>query len=152
MNIIGIDTGKSGSLCHLKDNIPIEFIDFSSNNLRGYINYLKSLDSIDLCVVELVHSMPSQGVKSMFSFGENFGMLQGMLMSLNIPFILVRPTIWKKALHIPAKSDKKASASIIQNIFPTVDLYTPRGRLLDGRSDALCLAYYGQLHLKGKLQ
>ena len=147
--ILGIDVGASGSLCSL-DNSETTFVDYTYKGLRGYIDYIESIKNISLCVVEEVHSMPGQGVKSMFSFGQRFGEIQGILQAFKVPYILIKPTVWKKFLNIPAKSDKHKSAEIIQNIFPKAILHTERGRLLDGRSDALCLAHYGQLYLQGK--
>lgn len=145
--IVGIDVGKNGCLCIL-DKQPI-FIDFKTKGLRGYIDILQPLD-ITLVAVEQVGAMRGQGVVSMFSFGENYGLIQGMLQTLSIPYILVRPQLWRKTLNIPSKADKKDIASIISKIYPKVSLYGTRGGLLDGRSDSLCLAHYCNLYYKGE--
>lgn len=145
--IIGIDPGKKGALCIL-DKVP-KFVDFKDKNILGYIEVLKDLD-IKLAAIEKVGAMRGQGVVSMFSFGENYGMIQGVLKTLGIPYILVRPQEWQKTLNIPTKSDKKVIASIIQNIYPNAELYGIRGGLNDGRSDSLCIAHYAQLYNKGK--
>lgn len=149
MIVGGIDVGKSGALCLLDDK-NIHFVDFKTKGIKGYIDILKSTKNIKLVTVELVHSMPKQGVKSMFSFGENYGLIQGVLQALDIPFILVKPQTWQKALNIPSKSDKKKIASIISNVYPKAQLYGLKGGLLDGRSDALCLVHYAKLYYKGQ--
>lgn len=145
--IIGIDPGKSGALCAL-DGKEITFIDFKTKGLLGYKEFLNS-KAVEVVALEKVHAMKGQGVVSMFSFGENYGSIQGMLLALEIPCILVSPQTWQKALNIPKKSDKKNIASIINTLYPTADLYGIRGGLLDGRSDSLCLAHYAELYIKG---
>lgn len=40
------------------------------------------------------------GTRSAFSFGENFGALQGILSALSVPHELVRPPVWKSALGL----------------------------------------------------
>lgn len=157
MLYLGIDPGNNGSLCCLDDrdktNIKTAFSDYKDQSLRGYISTIRSLitqNLITLVALEEVHSMPKQGVKSTFTFGTNYGMIQGMLQALDVPYILVKPQIWQKKLLIPAKSDKKKIASIILNIYPDAPLYGTRGGLLDGRSDSLCLAHYAKLYHKGQ--
>lgn len=151
MLYLGIDPGNNGSLCIL-DNRQISFIDYKDKALRGYIQHIKDLNKDNIVVaVEEVNSMPKQGVKSTFTFGTNYGLIQGMLQALEIPYILVKPQIWQKKLLIPAKSDKKKIASIILNIYPNALIYGVRGGLLDGRSDSLCIAHYMKLYYKGKI-
>lgn len=151
MLYLGIDPGNNGSLCILDDR-EIVFIDYKDKALRGYIQHIKSLNKDNIVVaVEEVNSMPKQGVKSTFTFGTNYGLIQGMLQALEIPYILVKPQIWQRKLLIPAKSDKKKIASIILNIYPNAPIYGVRGGLLDGRSDSLCIAHYMKLYYKGKV-
>lgn len=151
MLYLGIDPGNNGSLCILDDR-EIVFIDYKDKALRGYIQHIKGLNKDNIVVaVEEVNSMPKQGVKSTFTFGTNYGLIQGMLQALEISYILVKPQIWQRKLLIPAKSDKKKIASIILNIYPNASIYGARGGLLDGRSDSLCIAHYMKLYYKGKV-
>ena len=48
-------------------------------------------------VVEEVHSMPNQGVKSMFSFGRVYGEILGALQAFRIPYRGVKPLRWQEA-------------------------------------------------------
>lgn len=138
--IIGIDVGKNGALASSRLN----FIDF---NLRDYIKFIKD-HSPKFAIVEKVHSMPNQGVRSMFSFGQRLGEIEGMLQSLNVPYELVNPKEWQRALHIPPKSSKEFIADTILKLYPRANLIGSRGGLKDGRSDALCLVHYGLLRYK----
>jgi crossover junction endodeoxyribonuclease RuvC len=144
MIYIGIDPGKNGAMC-LLDNENLEFIDF---DLKEYIAKLSKLSDIRACI-ESVHAMPGQGVSSCFTFGQRLGELEGILMTLQIPYELVPPKTWQKACGIQPKSDKKTIANVITKLYPTADIYGSRGGLKDGRSDALGLAHYLRLKYKG---
>ena len=143
MVYIGIDPGAKGSMCVI-GNGKVLFKDF---DLKEYSSILKAfLDTDELMVaIEKVHAMPGQGVSSSFSFGQRLGELEGMLTALQIPYELVAPKDWQKACGIPAKSDKKGIASVIQKLYPTAELYGNKGGLRDGRSDALGLAHFIRL-------
>ena len=145
MVYIGIDPGAKGSMC-LISNGKVVFKDF---DLKDYSSTLKAfLDTDDtelIVAIEKVHAMPGQGVSSSFSFGQRLGELEGMLTALQIPYELVAPKDWQKACGIPAKSDKKGIASVIQKLYPTAELYGNKGGLRDGRSDALGLAHFIRL-------
>lgn len=145
MVYIGIDPGAKGSMC-VMSNGKVVFKDF---DLKEYSSTLKAfLDTNDtelMVAIEKVHAMPGQGVSSSFSFGQRLGELEGMLTALQIPYELVAPKDWQKACGIPAKSDKKGIASVIQKLYPTAELYGNKGGLRDGRSDALGLAHFIRL-------
>ena len=145
MVYIGIDPGAKGCMC-LIDNGKLAFKDF---DLKEYSSTLKALcspyDTELMVAVEKVHAMPGQGVSSSFSFGQRLGELEGMLTALQIPYELVAPKDWQKACGIPAKSDKKGIASVMQKLYPTAELYGNKGGLRDGRSDALGLAHFIRL-------
>ena len=149
MICVGIDPGAKGSMCILKSN-EVEFYDF---NLREYIKTLYKLkgnyNSI-MVAVEKVHAMPNQGVSSTFSFGQRLGELEGMLIAIGMPYELVAPKDWQKACGIPAKSDKKSIASVIQKLYPTAELYGNKGGLRDGRSDSLGLTHFIRLKYGNK--
>lgn len=91
--------------------------------------------------------MPGQGVTSMFSFGLNFGWIQGMLTAYGIPFELVRPQKWKKEYSITG--DKNTSIAVCKRLFPDVSLLpTERCRKeSDGMAEALLMAEYARRKL-----
>lgn len=145
MVYIGIDPGAKGSMCVI-GNGKVVFKDF---DLKDYSSTLKALcspyDTELMVAVEKVHAMPGQGVSSSFSFGQRLGELEGILTALQVPYELVAPKDWQKACGIPAKSDKKGIASVMQKLYPTAELYGNKGGLRDGRSDALGLAHFIRL-------
>lgn len=139
MNYIGIDIGSKGAICSITPK-EIVFIDFA---LIEYIKYLRELNPSETLIgIEKVHSMPKQGVKAMFSFGQRLGEIEGILQTLKLPYELVFPKIWQKNLSIPLKSTKKDIADTLYKLYPKVDLRGSRGGLKDGRSDSLGIAHY----------
>lgn len=51
-----------------------------------------------LVMIERVHSMPRDGVKSAFTFGGNDGMWRGIMAALHIPYQRVEPKRWQAAV------------------------------------------------------
>ena len=145
MIYIGIDPGAKGCMC-LIGNGKLVFKDF---DLKEYSSTLKALsspyDTEIMVAVEKVHAMTAQGDSSSYSFGQRLGEPEEILTALQIPYELVAPKDWQKACGIPAKSDKKGIASVMQKLYPTAELYGNKGGLRDGRSDALGLAHFIRL-------
>lgn len=147
MIAIGIDPGKSGALAVMyldKDRsiIRIKLVPFEEQAYRNALLCCK--DEKVVCLVEKVGAMPGQGVVSMFNFGRNLGLIEGMLMALNIPYQLVPPQTWKKEFSL--SSDKQTSIDVCKRLFPNISLLaTPRSRKeSDGLAEALLMAEYAR--------
>ena len=67
--------------------------------------------------VELVSSMPGQGVASMFSFGHSAGVIQGVLGAYRMPVKMVTPQSWKKRAGLIGK-DKEAARTLAIQMWP----------------------------------
>ena len=149
---MGVDPGKSGCLCFLRaDRGNHKFYDWPKDvSLETYYAQICSFLSgkqISMCVIEKVHAMPKQGVSSMFSFGMNFGIWQGWIMSWHIPCMQVAPQTWMKGLihKSDGNTTKKQIAEAAHRMFPDAELYGPMGGYKDGRGDSLLMAYYALL-------
>lgn len=145
---LGVDPGKTGA-CALIDGecLTCEICDFTDHP----VSFLRKFDK-QVChaYIEKVHAMPNQGVVSTFSFGENYGIWQGIMRTLEIPYSLVSPQYWQKELGL-VKSDKKDKPSLIlaREIFPAAPLNLKKHH---NRSDALLIAYVAmQDYRKNKL-
>jgi len=127
----------------------VHLYDYSYAGIKGYSKALRDLLSIHRdtynIVVEDVHSYSAQGVKSVFSFGQRLGEIEGMLQTLELTYSKVSPKTWQKKLDIEPKSGKKGIYEKISTFYPDVVLTGPRGGILDGRCDALSMAYYLKL-------
>ena len=88
-------------------------------------------------VVEIVHSMPKQGVASSFKFGVAYGGAISIAQRLNCVAHMVTPQVWKKALKLD--SDKNKSLSMARDLWPTAPLKRQKD---NGRAEALLMAYW----------
>lgn len=123
---IAIDPGKNGGLAIRKGDGPVQAYAMPDTVhdlvalLRGSIDPLE----YDLeAVLERVHAMPTDGGSSAFSFGENFGGIQGVLAALNIPYKFVTPQQWQKkvgALPKEKADRKRALKAFAQQRFPQI--------------------------------
>ena len=137
---LGIDPGKSGSICGVDSFGNAEVITKTDKTYRDIWNNLKEVGDC-IAVIELVNAMPNQGVVSTFKFGESFGLLLGLLTAASIPFEKVRPTVWCKELGLKrgkgeSNTDcKNRHKQLAQELFPDVDV-------THATADALLIAEY----------
>lgn len=83
----------------------------------------------------------------MFNYGVGFGSLKGVLAAKKVPFVLVPPGTWHRALFpAGAKGEPKARAlEFVRQRWPTFQLILPRGRTPhQGLVDAACIAHWGR--------
>jgi len=139
MTYIGVDVGAKGALAIISEKNELFVEDF---NKKRYIEILSSLDkSNTLIAIEKVHSMPKQGVKSMFTFGEKFGWIQGVLDAYGLRYVLIEPRKWMHAIGVVG-SGKTAIKNRVVSLRNDVaeKIYGTRGGLKDGRCDAIGIA------------
>lgn len=150
MMILGIDPGLDGGLAIISGTSTSSHIELletiPTEKKTGFIkrqvdaqklsNILRVFPDI-VCYLEKVASRPGQGVGSVFSFGDTYGTIRGVLGALNIPTYYVSPQKWKKELKISSKEDSlKAS----QDIFGGLKFRKKDHNI----AEALLIAYYGQ--------
>jgi len=116
MKRIGIDPGLSGAIVIIDDNkTPIEWMAMptmktgsanrvNASALAAFIRPHLYGDEKIHAYVELVASMPKQGVASMFSFGHSAGVIQGVLGAFEIPVTMVTPNMWKTRARLTGGS------------------------------------------------
>lgn len=141
---IGIDPGKSGAMAIIHDKSHVEVFPYDAVKYSLALARLHEKDEPIVCCVEKVGAMPGQGVVSMFNFGHNLGVIEGLLTGYSIPYQLVPPQTWKKEFSL--SSDKAKSIEVCQKLFPNVSLLaTERSRKPnDGMAEALLLAEYAR--------
>ena len=141
---IGIDPGATGACAILTDSKRGAVYDFDDVEVLNVLRTVRDKELLVLAAIEKVHSMPKQGVASSFKFGTNFGIWQGRLQALEIPFIFVTPQKWQKVVFDSmTKGDRKAmSLDLARRLFPWADL---RLKKHHGRAEALLLARYLQI-------
>lgn len=154
-----IDVGKDGGLVILENDSVIyktatptigDQIDLS-----GIKDILARYDKKTLhIVVEDVHAIFGASAKSTFNFGWSLGILEGMLVGMELSYTKVKPKEWQKEMwqgikpviktNSKAIDTKATSLLAAKRLFPSEDL-RKSGRATkahDGIVDALLMAEY----------
>lgn len=152
-DFIGIDPGLLGGIAvYSKKSGQFDAITMplSDDGIDGNGIYEFIFDNTKKgeCVayIEKAQAMPKQGVVGIFTYGVGYGKILATLELMGIPVRLVRPAVWKRSLGLG--KDKADAVQRAKSLAPDMDLETPRGRLLDGKAEAMLIAYYGAHHDK----
>lgn len=153
--IIGIDPGVSGAVAMFGagvqwvESLPTvqakrgkSALDVDGGRFGDMLWVARKATCRVACYVEQVQSRPRQA--GQFAFGMNYGRVLGVLEALGIPIVHVPASKWKPAMGLRGE-DKATSVALAAQLFPHLkdQLYGPRGAPLDGRAEALLIAYYG---------
>jgi crossover junction endodeoxyribonuclease RuvC len=160
--VAGIDPGLKGAVAWITEDggfeiYPTPVMKVGSKNFYWVANmslaFYKYLnDGYDITVyLEKAQAMPKQGVSSTFKTGEGFGLWQGILSAMNIPYVVVTPQKWQKRILAGMKgSTKDRSAVAATRLFPDESFVAEGCRKIhDGMTDAACIARYGWLEEMG---
>ncbi|SDQ99079.1 crossover junction endodeoxyribonuclease RuvC [Rhizobiales bacterium GAS113] len=143
--ICGIDPGLSGAVAFyfpaapdrvVAEDVPVAGGKIDAVTLAKRINQLGPT----MAVIELVSARPGQGVTSMFKFGQAYGVVQGVIGSLEIPVHFVTPGVWKRHFHLSA--DKEMARALALRLFPACSAHFARKKD-HGRAEAALVARYG---------
>lgn len=151
---VGIDPGVKGAIgLYIPQHQKVFAIDLASDIRTCFnrINNLKTDYIVKKIMVENVSSVPGTSANSNFKFGRSAGIAEAIAACSGYGYDLVRPKAWQKEIGVPQGKKftptqlKKEVANICLRLFPNANIKGPRGGLLDGRSDAIMLAYYAYL-------
>ncbi len=149
---IGIDPGKSGGIVSIQGSfVKVEKMPSTERDVWEIFSGFREESAKSYAYIERVHSMPAQGVKSCFTFGQNYGMLRAFLIAAEIPFEEVIPQKWMKFWSLPtlkqcgdSKTKKKnAHKAKAQQLFPKI-------KMTHAVADALLICEYGRRMRKEK--
>jgi len=138
-------------MCVLDSQDPahIALLDLKKHSIYDSAQWLHD-QKVDIVWIEDVHSLFGMSAKSNFGFGRNLGYAIAISQIGTSGAIArtVAPKVWQKYIGVTVKGKaiKNQVAQIAASIYPSASLHGKLGGLLDGRSDALMLAYYGINH------
>lgn len=146
MYYLGIDPGAKGGIALLHGSELEIAVDFSKERLLDVLSFLSREQEATRACVERVHSLPRQGVKSTFSFGQSYGWILGALDASEISYQTIEPRRWKGEFAL--NSDKAKSIEVARQLFPAAAL-VPKGckKEHDGIAEALLMAEYARRKL-----
>lgn len=111
--IVGIDPGKNGGIVSITNGriTDITKMPPTPEDLVNHFLYLgfpnQPLGIKSYVIIENVHSMPTDGAKSAFSFGKQLGNIEGVLASFSIKPYRVSPQEWQSFFSIK-RQDKQS--------------------------------------------
>lgn len=145
--IAGVDPGATGGVCFYDlENERVVHI-ASMPDPEGFIEIFKQYKKqLKIVFVERQWAHSKQGLVSAFTLGTHYGILQGILTTLKIPFVTVAPQSWqcyffgKDGLK-GRKFVKKLSLEKAKELHPEAEIKH------DGHSDAVLIAEFGKILL-----
>lgn len=135
MRIIGIDPGAQGGMaCFLEDANGPDVFKFTNATEADIADRLRewSESGCIKCYLERVWASRgsgdrTMGASTMFTFGQNYGFVRGVLIALGIPFEEVLPAKWQATFSLkrtdPNETDtakKNRHKAKAQQLFPTL--------------------------------
>jgi crossover junction endodeoxyribonuclease RuvC len=158
--VCGIDPGLSGGLALVgKDGLIVEpmpcYDAKKGKTSKRYLDLPKLAEwfkahqgEIRIVFIEQPGYRPGQAVQSGATVGRNFGVIEGMLAALEIPYQIVTPQSWMKQMHagLPTMDTKARSVIAASRLFPGVDFRaSERSRNPhEGMVEACLIAEYGR--------
>ncbi len=151
---LGCDPGLDGAFTildargHLVDVIDLPTVEIKvGKSFKRRIAPAALVSDLELfaredcrAIVESVASRPGQGVASVFSFGQTYGLIVGVLAGLKVPTEFVTPAVWTKAMKLAP--GKGASRQRAMELYPSHADKFKRVKD-DGRSDSCLIALWG---------
>ena len=160
--IAGIDPGITGAIAWMgdvADPTPLVLLEDMPTMQRGKTGNKQQINAAELARmlrdnppthVYLEHVMGAprktgggsvMGAASAFNFGHSFGVIQGVLGALGIPYELVTPAVWKKRANLVG-AEKDMSRTRAIELFPMEAKRLARKKDV-GRAEALLIAMFG---------
>jgi crossover junction endodeoxyribonuclease RuvC len=146
MYYLGIDPGLKGGFAVLHDSEIQTYQKFDKQQFLNVCFFLSKQQEKTRGCVEKVHAMPKQGAVSMFTFGEGYGWLKGVLDAFEISYQEIPPQTWKKEFGLNSK--KELSIEVAKQLFPEANL-VPHGskKESDGIAESLLMSEYARRKL-----
>lgn len=144
MLYLGIDPGVSGGLAALRADGGVQGVAKMPETDGDVLAWLAHLQKVHGCyaVLERVSASPQMGVVSAFTFGRGYGALQMALHAAGIPYDLITPGTWQRALRCLSRGDKSVTKARAQALFPGL-------RVTHAIADALLIAEYARRFQRG---
>jgi hypothetical protein len=162
--VLAVDPGQSGGVCILtKDRevkllqpMPIVGTEIDSHGLSDLFREMAFYHNARIAIIEKSQCRPGQSAQSGLKTGRNYGILEGILATLKLPYKEIRPQEWTKVLTAAKKPEGATNAQLYKlskerNVREAIKLYPHVNLLATGRSkvphlgmvDALLIADYG---------
>ncbi|OPY76755.1 MAG: hypothetical protein A4E65_03105 [Syntrophorhabdus sp. PtaU1.Bin153] len=159
--IAGIDNGFSGAISFLDENngnlleihdMPVLKVGDRNEINESRVKELLSRPGLLHVFLEKAQAMPTeredkatgktirQGIASTARYVGSYYLLRGICVGLGMPYSLVHPVTWKKAMMRDMPKEKSASIYRVHQLYPGCGLNRKKDH---GRADAILIGLYG---------
>jgi len=158
--VVGIDPGVQGAIGVIGPDTRFELVhdipsigmgrkgEFDSDLIIEYARVISERYHRPLVRIEWPTTRPDESAESSKRFGVGLGLLWGVFRAAGCPIERVVPNKWKGRLGLQgkagdARSARQQAVEYAELVIPGVELMCrgPRGGLLDGRAEALLIAF-----------
>ena len=159
---IGIDPGVTGGICVIDEADRLLLLESCPKTVKGQWEALRramgcltggkySSMPDGVCALEHVHSMPKQGVRSVWTFSGNYHAWLMALVAAEIPYQQISPQRWMK--HFGVTSSHSGTAAERKKRRKTQILHMaeqryPSTKIVLDMADAVMLAVYAREQIK----
>ncbi len=146
---IGVDPGVNGAIAFYRHSIAVHDLSHYTGFSLCELIVREVQIGFAYGVVEHPQVVPHERATSIATFWERVGFVEGVLITLKIPILPVRPQDWRRAFgcRVKGKAQKDWSRQKALELFPRLDL---GNRASQDRADAVLIACYArQLHERG---
>lgn len=148
--VFGVDPGQKGALVLLGESGIKHVWDWGGQDeAAAQVRFLLGMFPVRVAAVEKVWALRGERCRNTTTFQQHTGAWRGLFAAFSIPQVDVLPRQWQKA-QIRAKRSRKdkPSVEVVERLYPDLVLRTSRGRVLDGRADAVMIARWALEQVK----
>lgn len=143
MILAGIDPGFSGAIAlfHHTSKVVEVYSTPILQNPKDEIDeetLVSLLTGVNHAFIEKAQVMPKQGISSAGRYMMSFGIIRGVCAALKIPYTLVTPQRWKKAMVRDMPKGKDSSLIVAKRLYPDIKF----GRN-HNKAEAILIGLYG---------
>lgn len=148
---IGIDPGVTGGLCVIDEAGRLLHLESCPKTLKGQWDAIGRARAVIgeqrlnlMCAIESVHSMPGQGVRSVWTFSGNYHAWLMALVAAEIPYQQISPQRWMKHFGAMPKEKKLRKHRLLH----LAEARYPSVKITLALADLVMIATYAKEQLK----
>lgn len=152
--VIGIDPGASGGFAWIDgdtgERSANKFDGLTEHDIAAYFGHIRAgfafIEQVTPNRNRDTGGGRAQGSSGMFTFGQSYGFLRGLLVGMHIPFESVRPQVWLPAMGLRGIKDETTTQKKNRHKAKAQQLW-PQLAITHAICDALLLAEFGRRKL-----
>lgn len=144
MTYMGIDPGNNGGMAVLDADGHLLAVTKMPDTPSDALRWIREQSNNCVAVLEQVGGYVGKGQpgSAMFNFGRGFGNLEMALLACEVPFDLVQPRKWQKAMGVPVRKKNESKVHWKNRLKAVAQRLFPSENVTLAVADALLIAEY----------